>query len=345
MKYPFVKPVMPQFSELSPHFKKIWESNYYSNFGPYTKELEKMVADYYNIDSGRVVTCSNATIGLMLAIKTLNWKDEILLPSYTFPATVQAIQWNNLKYTYADINPNTHHILLDETTPKCKNLLHVFPYGCPRFIEHGSFDSVIVDAASSLGNRNSEMLYAIANAGAVVFSLHATKVMGVGEGGIVILKSKALADRFRQLSNFGYQPNKDFINGGLNGKMCEVMAAIGVEKIKNIDKIINDIKKVAKMYKYYLRDYESVMHDVSYYDHPWQFVPLLVDNRDNILKSLKSRASIEAGKYYQPLHHSTSEPNCSLPITDEIAARTLSLPLYHNMKEEDVKYICGALKS
>ena len=196
-KFPLIKVSMPDIDSLVERLKEIWKSGWFSNNGPCVQEFEKRIAEFYGVSSDQVVTCCNATIGLMLAMKALKWDSPVLVPSYTFIATVQAIQWNNLKYKYVDISPNRHCALIDSSMSD-SNLLIVLPYGCPAIVPDDLkvVKSCIIDAASSFGNDSSYIKKYLGIADAMVFSLHATKSMGIGEGGVVIFKDKVFSNRF-----------------------------------------------------------------------------------------------------------------------------------------------------
>jgi len=350
MQYPFVKPSMPDLKKILPNLEKIWENNWYSNNGPFVKELEKEIASFYGISSERVVTCANATIGLTLIIKTLNWEKKVLTPYFTFPATIQAIHWNNLSYSYLDINRVTHHAILERKHySKERNLLLMFPYGCPKkYSNLKEFKSVIVDAAASFGNKSDSMLWTIENVDALVFSLHATKVLGIGEGGFVIFRDKQKAEKFRRLINFGFSKQRDIVLGGTNGKMCEILASIGIEKIKNMNSILEGISSNIDLFKIYLKNYKSPIHKEKYKKHPWQFIPVVLDvsekDRDKTMVIMRERYGIQTGKYYEPLKYESLDKSISFSNTLEINSKIISLPIYHSMCDADIEYITTSLR-
>ena len=336
---------MPRLEELIPHLRNIWESNIFSNNGPYVQKFEKVCADIYGIDKDRVVCCSNATMGLTLAIKALDWKSSVDTVAYTFPATVQAISWNSLPYTYLDIHLDKHSAIKNKKQDS-SNLLAILPYGCPFFeLDFKDYESVIIDAASALGNTGKDMMRIINNADASVFSLHATKSLGVGEGGLVIFRETSKANIFRRLINFGFNEYKEIIEGGINGKMCEIMGAIGYLKLIDIKEIINSKNKVSSFYKKYLKNVSSLVYTVE--NHPWQFIPILLpetlkQKRSLVRDILKNKFGILTGVYYAPVHKYLCS-NSNLPNTDKVGSLIISLPIYSSMSEKDVEYICSCL--
>lgn len=342
IKYPLISPDMPDLNKLLPQFEKIWKNNIFSNNGPFVKEFENKIANYYNIDASRVCTCSSGTMGLILAIKSLKWNKQVLTPSYTFPATTQAIQWNNLEYSFIDIHKEKHYAMEKEKFDL--NFFPVLPYGFPFIEDTSKFLSCIVDAASAFGSKNSEFLKILNSVDAVVCSLHVTKTMGVGEGGLVIFKDKIYANRFRKLANFGFTEDRDVIYGGMNGKMSEIMAAIGIEKLKNIENILEQREKARDHYKNF---FDNSFLKVE--NHPWQIIPLTLNvrsrsARDAVRSKLLENHGIMTGIYYEPVHYTTQEQsNIHLPNTDTVSSQIISLPVYSSMDKKDVEYICTSI--
>jgi len=342
VKYPLIKTNLPDLSRLSGKFNRIWKNKWYSNFGPFVQEFEKKIAKYYKVSPAKVCTCSNATIGLILAIKALEWDNTILVPSYTFPATVLSIQWNKLPYEYIEISKKYHYAKLG--LEEHRNFLPVFPYGLP-FIDPRYEDKVcILDAAASFGNKNEDVLQIINTVEATVFSFHATKSFGIGEGGAIIFRDEEKAEVFKNLTNFGFVEDRDLIPGGMNGKMTEMMAAIGVERFKKIKKSIDTLNKVIS----YFRKYDLINSELlEVENHPWQIVPIVLPTKkvDEIEKILLRKYGIGTGRYYQPMHLKSPElGKTNLPITEEIGSKIISLPIYEDMKKKDVDYIHDSLR-
>jgi dTDP-4-amino-4,6-dideoxygalactose transaminase len=351
LKYPLFKIEMPRLTspEMAVRLNEIWDRGWYTNNGPMVKELEQYVAALYGYLPSQVVTVANATLGLILSVRALQWSrlTRALLPSFTFPATMQALQWNDIPYRFGDVRPDSLAMDLDACWQDAdcprEQVIYVMPLGVPddRTFSLGKFGSVIVDAAGCLGLH---MRNTMAQADATVFSLHATKPMGVGEGGVVICKSMAVAEKIRRLANFGLSDAGDVVERlGMNAKLNEVTAAMALVKLK---KGRDTEGQVVETYVRELGSHGIETGPPRLLCADASMFPVLVNNPAAVEKKML-QGGVQTRRYYRPLHRMLGQGTFalgSLAVTNRVVERLLLLPLHADFKYQDVAYICEQLK-
>ena len=228
MKIPVMKPLLCEAKEVGPYLSEIDSNRMYSNFGPLLIELEKRFAKFFNVEPDKVVCSANATLAILGACQVIPGL-TLELPSYTFAATVQAALLSGKNLVLSDIHLDTFGIIHREANSdrytNFPDQIYVLPYGAGGVIPNsppGAFQ--IIDAAASIGNYESQMSKIEAHQ-IFCFSLHATKVLGVGEGAVSVFGSTELAREFRTWINFGFNGSRESQRMGLNAKMSEITAA------------------------------------------------------------------------------------------------------------------------
>jgi len=235
LKIPVMKPKLATFEEVAPFLKRIDQSNIYSNHGPLVCELEEAYSKYLNVNKDLIVALANATQAIQGLVSISRNKDWIV-PDYTFSATGLAVLNANRNLHICDVNLIDWKIdvnLINEGQ-KSFGIIPVMPFGSKiDFYPYRDFEDVIIDAAASLGAippTFSEM----PKSWAVVYSLHATKVLGAGEGAIVVCGNTGQANSLRAWSNFGFSSNRTSEIQGTNAKMSEMGAAYGLYSVINM---------------------------------------------------------------------------------------------------------------
>lgn len=362
-----MRPELPSLEAIASYMASIDESHQYSNFGPLVEEFERrLLADFFS-KRGAVSTVHNATLGLMLAIRGAMRPSGTyaVMPSFTFAATPLAAMWAGLKPYFVDIRPDTWFVdpaSVEEAIESLgQDVAVIVPYSTfgnnlPLGIYASLHDSgipVVVDAAPALGSVNAGEQHGVGFPGAVVFSLHATKPFGVGEGGIVYSRDDAVVQNVRQASNFGFGEDRVSHALGLNAKMPEVTAAIGLAMLEIYPRRAARRQTVADYY-------DDALAALGALDRGWQrqrligltthqFMPLLAPSkrvRDASLASLTA-SGIGAGTYFWPPCHVqpafSGAPTGRLDNTLSVAERIVSLPLYESMRQADVERVVRAL--
>ena len=339
----------------------ILDRRWLSNDGPLLKEFEEKVAAFLGVKN--VVAMCNATAAIEIACRALDLKGEVIVPSYTFVATAHALQWQEITPVFCDMDPATHNI--DPTkierliTPRTTGIIGVHVWG------RGSETEAIEAIAAK---RNLKVMYdashgfACSKGGRMlgtfgeceVFSFHATKFLNCFEGGAVVTNNDELAEKMRLMRNFGFVDFDKVVYLGVNGKMSEVHAAMGLTNLEAIEEIIAVNRRNYEAYKVGLADVLGI--SVIDYDpaerNNYQYVVVEVNpeicprNRDEIVEALHAE-NIIARKYFWPGCHKMEpyrslQPNAGLllPETERIAARVIVLPTGQTVDEETVVRVC-----
>lgn len=336
-----------------------------SNDGPLVREFEKKISEFLGVKN--VVAMCNATVALEIASRALNLHGEVIVPSYTFIATAHALQWQEITPVFCDIDPATHNIdpakIERLITPRTTGIIgvHVWGRGC---------DTAAIEEIAA--RRNLKVMYDASHGFACskgrrmlgtfceceVFSFHATKFLNCFEGGAVVTNNDDLAEKMRLMRNFGFQGFDNVIYLGVNGKMSEIHAAMGLTNLEAIEEIIAVNRRNYKAYKAGLADVSGI--SVIDYDpaeqNNYQYVVIEVDpevcprNRDEIVEALHAE-NIIARKYFWPGCHKMEpyrslQPNAGLLLleTERTAARVIVLPTGQTVEEETVSRVCEIIR-
>ena len=336
-----------------------------SNNGPFVQEFERCVADYLGVKN--CVAMCNATVALEIASRALGLKGEVIIPSFTFIATAHALQWQGITPIFADIDPITHNIdpatIECLITPRTTGIIgvHLWGRGCnTEAIENIAAKyglKVMYDASHGFGcSRGGAMLGTFG--ACEVFSFHATKFINCFEGGMVATDDNEIAEKIRLMRNFGFQDFDKVSYLGLNGKMSEVCAAMGLTSFDAINEIIAANKRNYQAYKRGLAN----LPEVSIIDYApqernnYQYVVIEIDS--NISKSLRDEVvatlhaeKVMARKYFWPGCHrmepyQTTQPDAwkQLFQTERIAARVIVLPTGQTMDEKNIDLVCEIIR-
>lgn len=355
-----MRPLLPSANKIQKYLEQIDKNRWYSNFGPLLSSLEKRFSDFFGLGEGNVVVLANGTAALTNTIRAMNLPrgSICLVPSWTFAATPASAIASGLSPYFVDIDSasftTTPDILkkeLKKIKEKVSLAIVVAPFGYPLDIkEWEDFKretgvEIIIDAAASF-DAFSIVPSAKPSSIPVMISLHATKPLGAGEGGIVLSSDKALVERVRQMSNFGFSPERDIIVPGTNGKMNEYNAAVAHAALDNwsskrtmwrrtIDYYIDTISKA----------------DVRHFMSPlWvsSTCNIMADtmDADYIMQKLASRG-VETRKWWgYGCHNYTAYRNChrgDLKVTNDLAKKLLGIPLSVDMLKEEVDFVVSEL--
>jgi dTDP-4-amino-4,6-dideoxygalactose transaminase len=343
----------------------IFDRRWLSNDGPMVREFEAAVAGRLGVK--HVVAMCNATVALEIASRALDLKGEVILPSYTFVATAHALQWQGITPVFADIEPESHNIdpakIEALITPHTTGIVgvHVWGRACAteaiEAIARKHNLRVMYDASHGFGC--SEQGRMLGGFGACeVFSFHATKFINCFEGGAVTTNDDTLAEKMRLMRNFGFKGFDNVIYLGVNGKMSEVCAAMGLTNLEAMDEIVAVNRRNYLTYCEELRSVPGV--SVIRYEpeekNNYQYVVVEVNpdvcprNRDEIVEALHAE-NVIARKYFWPGCHRmepyrTTQPDAwkSLPETERVAARVIVLPTGQTVDEATVRRVCRIIK-
>ncbi len=352
---------MPDFTEYINEIKDLWETKWLTNMGKKHNELKENLKTYLDVSGISLFT--NGHLALEAALSVMDIKGEVITTPFTFASTTQAIVRCGLTPVFCDINPDDYTIdaskIEELITDKTCAILPVHVYGNVCNVEEIEKIAkkynlkVIYDAAHVFGVKYKEKGIG-AFGDASMFSFHATKVFNTIEGGCVTYNDEALVEKFKIQKNFGMKNQESYTEIAGNGKMNEFQAAMGLCNLRHIAEEIEKRKKCAKKYiELLLVDGVKVWEEQENVTHNYAYFPVLFDkavfgkNRDEVAQLLE-KENIFARKYFYPL---TSEFECykgkfninPTPIAKNVADNILTLPLYADLKEDEIEKICDII--
>lgn len=240
---PVFRPLLPTADEILPYLREIDATRWYSNFGPLVMRFEQRLARHFGIDADELITSANATLALAQTLRALApaGAGVCVMPSWTFSATPSAAVWAGLEPYFVDVDPHSWAISPDHVRQVMKTrqvgaVIVVAPFGAPLDLSvwdaftHETGVPVIVDAAS--GFDSYATIAARLSTTPIVISLQATKVFGIGEGAIVLAHDRKLRIAIREYGNFGFSGTRESVVPGLNAKMTEYAAAVGLATLE-----------------------------------------------------------------------------------------------------------------
>jgi dTDP-4-amino-4,6-dideoxygalactose transaminase/folate-dependent phosphoribosylglycinamide formyltransferase PurN len=336
------------------------DRRWFTNDGPLVREFEGKVAAFIGVK--HCVAMCNATVALEVSARALGLSGEIIVPAFTFAASAHAMEWVGLKVRFADIDPDTHSIdpvhaesLISERTSAIMGV-HVWGRACATdqlgviASRHGI--KLIYDACHAFGCSNQGQLIG-AGGSCEVFSFHATKFLNSFEGGAVCTNDDALAAELKLARNFGFAGVDKVTRLGINGKMTEVCAAMGLTSLESITDLIRINRLNYETYQELL----SGITGVALYQYPaeeqnnFQYVVISLEPgiRDRVVDALRA-ANVLARKYFWPgCHHlepyrSRPEGLPRLPVADDVASRVLTLPTGQNVGRADIARVVQVIR-
>lgn len=355
------QPYLPPLEDFLPYLEKMWSSKVLTNCGPFHRQFENELAEYLGVPY--VSLFSNATIALVTALQALRIVGEVITTPYSFVATAHSLLWNGIKPVFVDIDSNTLNIdpgkIEAAITPQTSAIMPVHCYGLPcdidaiQEIANNYNLKVIYDAAHAFGVRRNDM-GSILNAGDLsVLSFHATKVFNTFEGGAIVSRDAKTKQHIDHLKNFGFVDETTVVAAGINGKMSEFNAALGLVQLKHVDYAIKRRSDLNKLYHQMLAGVPgvrllSIPADVT---HNHAYFPIFLDrefpvSRDMVYQSLKE-AGINGRRYFFPLitefpmyRGLPSARLTQLPTAYQASRQVICLPLYPAMTNDEVQHIC-----
>lgn len=344
-------PKMPVTSDLIPYLERIDSAKRYSNFGNLHSELTSRLSKHFGVADENVVLVSNATTAISGAVITSSELGSVWdCPSWTFTASPAAILSANRELRFGDVD-NEGRIEIPED---CLNLLDVLPFGegpnLSRFRNRRI--NIVVDAAASFDALSLSGTFHATDAGFVV-SMHATKLVGAGEGGIFISRDKDWVSRVRSWINFGMNGSGDrqSYSIGTNAKLSEYACAVGLASMdlwaETKRTILENTQKALELSQEFHLQPTSAMS--SRFATPYWIVQLSTVSEKEVLKSCLASAGIQFRDWWSDGCHNMSAyldfSRDIFPRTDEFASTTLGLPFHCFLKDSDWCRIEDALQS
>ena len=353
---PVTKSFLPPLEEYSAKIKRVFDNQWLTNRGPLLLELEEKINEYFSISN--IIIMNNGTIPLQIALKLLGKGGEIITTPFSYVATTAAIVWENCTPVFVDIHPE--FLTIDETkieaaiTEKTTCILATHVFGNPCNIE----------AIEAIANKhNLKVIYDAAHCFGVTYkgksifeygdistcSFHATKLFHTGEGGALFTKDPELFHKCFYSHTFGHLGPIDYHGVGINGKISELQAAMGLSVLPHMELIIIERKKVVDFYNdnlnfvkvrsFQLR--ENTTWNYSYY-------PIIFESESILIKvqQILNRNNIFPRRYFYPSLNKIEYTNGGImPISESIAERIMCLPLYVGLNQNELDEIVNLINS
>ena len=355
-------PLLPDISNLFEVVKQIWQSGYVTNNGPFNQKFEEALKKYLNVPTA--LTFNNGTSALMVALKMFNLKpgSEVITTPMTFAATAHSVVWNGFVPVFADIRQDDLTLDPEAVEMAVKNstsailATHVYGSICDidalRDIAEKYSLKLIFDAAHAFGSTYKGQSVGLMG-DASIFSFHATKLFTTLEGGLLTTPYAEDKDIVYLLRNFGIKNEEEVVSIGINGKMNELQAAIGLLNLPLIKKEIERRAKLRAEYSTFLTGLPGIkLQPVQEREKcSEQYFPLLIDktkfgrNRDEIYETLRKN-NIYARKYFHPICTDFLPYKAfrivskrKKPLAEQVKNQVLCLPFHSGVKREHIDVI------
>ncbi len=357
------QPHLPPLQEFIPYLQQIWDNRILTNKGPFHQQLEAALCDYLGVEHLSLFT--NGTLALVTALQALRINGEVITTPYSFVATAHSLLWNGIKPVFVDIDPLTLNLdpakIEAAITPQTTAIMPVHCYGNP----------CDVDAIQAIAeNYNLKVIYDAAHAFGVqchcgsvlkhgdlsVLSFHATKVFNTFEGGAIVSPDARTKQHIDNLKNFGFVNETTVVAAGINGKMHEFSAALGLLQLKHIDQALSRRREIDQRYRERLKDVPGVtcLGQSGQVVANYAYFPILVGpdyplERDALYARLREH-EIYGRRYFYPLISDfpmyrglPSAQRKNLPVATTAAQQVLCLPIYPALGEKDVDRIVALI--
>lgn len=358
------QPFLPPLPEFNEYLEDIWQSKWLTNQGKYHQAFEKELAEFLGVPY--VSLFANGTLALVTALQVLRITGEVITTPFSFVATTHSLWWNNIRPVFVDIEPEYCNLNPEQVesaiTPQTTGILPVHVYGNPCQVERLQEIAdtyglhLIYDAAHAFGVRiNDHSLLSYGDLS--VLSFHATKIFNTFEGGAIVCHDARTKKRIDYLKNFGFAGETTVVAPGINAKMNEFQAALGLLQLNHFN-YVRDLRcRIANRYRellvaipgiFYLSPGNNVNCNSAYF-------PIFVNagtygrSRDDLYEHLKLY-NYFCRRYFYPL---ISEFNCyktlpsakHLPVAKQKAQEVLCLPIYPDLNMEHVDNVAAIISS
>jgi dTDP-4-amino-4,6-dideoxygalactose transaminase len=354
------RPLLPPLDRVSARLAQVWDSKWLTNGGPQHEALEAALRRRLQVE--HLSLFNNGTIALVAAVKALDLSGEVITTPFTFPATPHALSWSGITPVFADLDPERLTLapaaVEASITSRTTAILGVHVYGVPCDVEAlGAIArrhrlALVYDAAHAFGVRvNGTPIGCYGDA--TMFSFHATKLFHTAEGGAIVSRSEELRHRIERLKNFGIADQETVETVGLNGKMSELQAVLGLEVLECMDEELARRREVIATYRRVLADVRGVtfVPEPPGVESSRQYCVIRIDpaefgcSRDEVHEALK-RNNVFTRKYFYPLCSDyasyrglPSAAPARLPVARRAVTEVLCLPLYGTLDLTTVQTI------
>ncbi len=358
------QPALPPLEEFTEYLRQIWDNKIITNNGPFHKQLEKELCDYLGVKY--ISLFANGTLALVTALQALRISGEVITSPYSFVATSHSLWWNNITPVFVDVEPEYCNLdpekIESAITPQTTAIMPIHVYGNPCNVEAIERIAetynlrVIYDAAHVFGVRMNGT--SVLNYGDMsVLSFHATKVYNTFEGGAIVCKDEKTKRHIDDLKNFGFRGETTVVAPGINAKMNEVQAAMGLLQLKYIESNIEKRRRIAQTYREQLKEVPGLhfLEDMPGSKHTYPYFPIFINedkfgmSRDALYEKLKEN-NIYGRRYFYPLISDfpayrglPSAGQDNLPVATKLSKQVICLPIYPELEIDRVKDIAALI--
>ena len=354
---PVTKSFKPPINEYNFHLLRAYENEWFTNRGELVLELEEKISNYLNLKDTQLLCLNNGTTPIQIALKLFGNGGEIITTPFSYVATTSTIVWEGCTPVFVDIHPE--YLTIDETkiekaiTSKTTCILatHVFGNPCnvteiERIAKKHRL-KVIYDAAHAFGvTFNDKSIFEYGDISTCSF--HATKLFHTGEGGAIFCRDNQLFDKIYYSHNFGHKGPNDFIQVGINGKMSEIHAAMGLAILPYANSIIKKRNLITERYNKNLQK-EYLQFKIRN-GTTWNssYFPIIFKSEANLIKCMEKLQKYEIlpRRYFYPSLNTLNYVDYKeMNRSEDIAQRILCLPLYPELKKSVVNQIIKIVNS
>lgn len=350
---PVTKSFIPPISEYTAQVQRAYDNEWLTNRGELVRELETKISGYLALTESKILCTNNGTVPLQIALKVLAKGGEVITTPFSYVATTAAIVWENCTPVFVDIHPE--YLTIDETkieaaiTEKTTCILATHVYGNPCHVEEIERIAkkyqlkVIYDAAHCFGVKyNGKSIFEYGDVSTCSF--HATKLFHTGEGGALFCKDPILFQALYHHHNFGHDGPEKFHGLGINAKMSELNAAMGLAVLPYMNEILHKRENIVNTYDNLLKD-SKVQKLKLRNESTWNYsyYPIIFEDETTLLLAQNKlhEANIFPRRYFYPaLNQLPYVQQENMPMAESIAKRILCLPLYMHLKTEEIEKIC-----
>jgi len=350
------KTYLPDIGKYKSYVDEIFKSGFLTNNGQFVQKLEKRLEEYLNIRN--LILVSNGTLALQVAYKALELRDEVITTPFTFAATVSSQVWEGLTPVFADINPETFCIdykkIENLITDKSKAIIpvHVFGNACDideiQKIASKNNLKVIYDGAHTFGVKyKNKSIFSYGDIS--ILSFHSTKLFHTIEGGGIVINNDELYKKVKLMINFGISGPEKIDDLGINAKMNEFQAAMGLCVLDDIDKILEGRKKVNNFYINNLSKELQLQKHNEDCTNNYAYFPVVFQTEKDLLRVVEelNKKDIFPRRYFYPSLDTLGYLTDSkyMQISNDISSRILCLPIYDSLEEYELEQIVEIINS
>jgi len=355
---PVTKSFLPPLEEYTAQVQRAYNNGWLTNRGELVLELEDKLTGYLQLEQAKILLMNNGTIPIQIAIKCLAQGGEVITTPFSYVATTSTIVWEGCTPVFVDIHPE--YLTIDETkieqaiTEKTTCILATHVFGNPCNVEEIERIAnkhklkVIYDGAHAFGvNYKGKSIFEYGDV--TTCSFHATKLFHTGEGGALFCKDQALFHQLYYSHNFGHDGPLAFHGLGINGKMSELQAAMGMAVLPYMQEILKERSKVVAYYDDNLKT-DRLSRIKIRKETNWNsaYYPVLFESEIELMEMQKSLQDIEVfpRRYFYPsLTNLPYVPQSSCEIASSVSSRILCLPLFYGLSEHEVKGIASIINN